>query len=195
MFIIHNCHIIVRVLFVFMYLFCCSTYGHKLSKPSFFLWLEGEVVPKNIPAVNIFDKDKLDKYEVYQVNGRVHYNFDNKSTLIDTNDISVEYMYVLTIDNKLKIVRAEENDIRHVSLTAGEPILSAGNIWIKNGYINKIFFRSGHYRPKLSHYKIMLDYLVSKHFDLTEVSLVQFYEGANISSLTLNDFTNYLKGF
>jgi len=61
--------------------------------------------------------------------------------------------------------------LHHSSFVAGEPVLMAGEIEIKNGKVIYFSRRSGHYEPTTEHSKMFLEYLKTQGFDVSEIKV------------------------
>jgi hypothetical protein len=162
------------------------------EKNSFFLWLEEQIIEPNVSQVKILDKESLTECEVSFNIGKLYTRDiqDYSSKLNDSNE-PLKYVFVLMADELLLVSRAQPG-VRHVSLSSGKPILSAGELWVHHGKIIKIFFMSGHYRPKMSNYKFFIDYLIKNQADLTGLTQIDYYAGNSVLQASLADFIHII---
>lgn len=129
----------------------------KSSIP-FFLWLEVHEVPFNTIQIKFLDKNTLLQNQLKISNGYFTYKVTKKMAHFDSKD--KEYIFVITMNQEL-IVTEGGDDIRHSSLSHGQPVLAAGALKIEHGKLVYIDTESGHYQPSpeflLQAIKILLD--------------------------------------
>ena len=59
--------------------------------------------------------------------------------------------------------------LHHSSFLAGGNVQAAGLFVIDNGYLTKLYAHSGHYRPTEKNIYQLLNYLISRGVDVTDV--------------------------
>lgn len=86
-----------------------------------------------------------------------------------------DYIFVLDQGGRLLTAKLRPGIIHHSTLSAGNPIFAAGEFEMDNGKIKSISNQSGHYFPRTS--SLMIRYLLSEQFDLSNISLENLSEG------------------
>lgn len=130
----------------------------KKNLISFFMWLEGQNLSKEIPYINQLNDEQLRKYTIMVSDGRLYQVNDGKKTLVNYNSPSEEYIFNITLDKKM-ILMTGSNSIRHTSLSRGKPVLGCGNMVVTDGKITSLGLESGHYQPTLDDGKQLLEIL------------------------------------
>lgn len=97
---------------------------------SFFIWLESQPLPRQIPYVTYLTDSELESYRV------------ERSQI--TTDPTKRNLFVIDLSKNLYVVTWKEG-IWHTSLSRGKPVLGAGLIHMEQGVICTIAFESGHY--------------------------------------------------
>jgi hypothetical protein len=110
----------------------------------FFLWLENEEMPFYTIQVEYFDKIRLKDF-CLRVSSQDHLFYNSRGDKANYNE-DKEYLYVITPTKEIAVIEASD-EIRHTTLTCGEPVLGAGSIKIKEGVLSYIDVESGHYQP------------------------------------------------
>jgi len=88
----------------------------------------------------------------------------------DTGKELYEAIFVLDAKMNLYISKASiDGKIHHSSLVAGEPVIMAGTIKVKNGKPYYISDSSGHYRPKSNDVDNFKSVLIQKGFDINNI--------------------------
>ncbi|RUR18427.1 hypothetical protein ELY21_08180 [Legionella sp. km535] len=85
--------------------------------------------------------------------------------------------FTLNVNGELSIFQHIDHDktgIAHSSMNAGVPVVSAGEIEIKNGKLISITEHSGHYRPSLYSMYKTLDYFRKQGVDISDVKVLTF---------------------
>lgn len=161
-------------------------------KTPFFLWLEDEVVDRNISRTNIISAHELDKYKIKIKSGRIHtVNSSIGMQIVNESTEDREYLFIINLNDELLICEAKSGN-RHVSISGGRPVLAAGNLWIKDGMLTKIFFRSGHYLPTLKNYKFTYRFLQDLGVNMTQIKTVDYYLDTTIVSQSLDEFKEFI---
>lgn len=162
------------------------------SNVLFFLWLEDQLVDKNVQRINVISHPELEKYKVKVNSGKIGtYNQHNTFQILSTNNNNKEYLFIIDLDNNLLLLEAKAGN-RHVSLSAGKPVMSAGNLLVNDGQISKIFFKSGHYFPTIESYKYTYEYLKTLGVDMDGLSSIDYYLGTNIISKSPKEFREFV---
>lgn len=112
---------------------------------AFFLWLEKEQVPKNIPIVRYFTNEEAQKYRFVFEEG-LCVDPLSKCPLTLTAK-GKQALFVISLDKELYISH-EGDGVWHSSFTRGRPVLAAGRIEVEKGVITALGFDSGHYLPQ-----------------------------------------------
>jgi len=116
-----------------------TEYVHEDLKPE-----ESEYIKTH--AIRYVRPEELDNYLV---------TFEKGKVLIG-NDAPKDEWYMFVLDAKKKHMYAAikvKGIIHHTSLTQGVPVACAGEFKVKDGKIERITLRSGHYRPTELHAK------------------------------------------
>lgn len=161
-------------------------------KTPFFLWLEGEAVDRNISRINIIPPDELVKLKVQVKNGRLYVGASAEKQVVNPSNVDKEYLFVIDTNNDLLICEAKDKN-KHVSLSGGKPVLSAGNIWLKDGAVTKIFFKSGHYLPGVENYRFTYNFLKIHGVNFKQLRSIDYYLGTTIVMQNVNEFNIFIK--
>lgn len=145
------------------------------SYQSFFLWMEAQLIPKNIPLVNYYSDLKLQSCHVKVVNGYLRKSATNE--LLNT-DPSKRNLYVINIAMELYLEPWKEG-VWHTSLSRGKPVFGAGLLQIEEGIVKMIAFESGHYLPTLQQSFQSLQILRKKKVRFKEPLEVIYFENRN----------------
>lgn len=101
-----------------------------------------------------------------------------------------KWMYV-QMDDTFLLAREKKFQFHHTSLSAGQPVDSAGTFTIKGGKLHKISLVSGHYRPKVIHGHYCLQKMGEQGLDLAglQITYCVVQEGIVIKrKVSIEDF-------
>jgi hypothetical protein len=156
------------------------------DKTPFFMWLEGQEIPYYIFQIELFDDEKLSQlqYNISTEDGLVYNSNCEKTTLNTENE---EYIFVITLDKKILISKSSQT-VRHFSLTAGKPVLSAGSIKILDGKIIYVDGESGHYMPSVFYINQTINLLMNLGANLDEKVNIKYYQDKKVVRKTLAEF-------
>ncbi len=110
----------------------------KSARP-FFLWLETHEVSPYHKCMKFLTEDELREHEL-TIKDSLIYKADKKLTTDDHD----ENLLVITQEGRV-ISYPAGNYLRHVSGTAGKPVLGGGALKTENGVLTEIHCTSGHY--------------------------------------------------
>ncbi|CAM2904287.1 Uncharacterised protein [Legionella steigerwaltii] len=84
--------------------------------------------------------------------------------------------FTLNANGELYIFEHNEgaNRMAHSSMTAGSPVVAAGEIKIENGTLKAITTHSGHYKPSLFNIHRILEYFSHNNVDISQAIVVTF---------------------
>ncbi|HHF0525828.1 TPA: hypothetical protein ACTUT5_002891 [Legionella anisa] len=84
--------------------------------------------------------------------------------------------FTLNANGELYLFEHNEgaDHIAHSSMTAGSPVIAAGEIKIENGVLKAITTHSGHYRPSLFNIHRALEYFSHNNVDISQAVVVTF---------------------
>ena len=115
------------------------------------------------------------------------------STLSMESHGRLEYAaYTINANGELSIFPhlGGTDGLYHSSMNAGAPVVSAGELKIKDGVLLAITTSSGHYNPSLFNIHRTLDYFASHHVDISKVNVLTYFNPAksikNITSRAMN---------
>ncbi len=127
------------------YQFWLDTDPELKSYQSFFLWLETQYVPQNIPMVSYYSEGQLAACCVEIVDGYLV----KKETQEPVSTCRVKRnIFVMDLSQDLYIEQVTEG-VWHSSLSCGKPVLGAGLMEIERGIVKMIALESGHYLPSI----------------------------------------------
>lgn len=153
--------------------------------PSFFFWLEGENLSKDIPYVVYLDSEEKQKMKVCSESGLLHYK--QTGSIVDCSIEGKEYIFVIDLNEDVYIAE-DSKHISHTSLSRGMPVLGAGNILVKNGIVQSIGFVSGHYLPEISDGVQIVKILIEKNVPFSKDSMVTYFRDLEMHTISLNLF-------
>lgn len=126
-------------------------------------------------GVDYLNKEQRIKYDVTIHNGLFYQNgqlFDSTEKI--AHDKKSYVAYTLNANGQLScfehlygLVNDDYQSISHSSINAGAPVLSAGEMEIKQGKLISINTFSGHYNPSLHSLVNFLDYLSERGVDIS----------------------------
>ena len=147
--------------------------------PLFFLWLENQYVPIEVPSIKFLSTDELKNTLVEAKDGLFYYV--QKGTLVNCKP-KKEYLFIIDLNENLFLIEGSTT-IRHDSLSHGNPVLGAGNMIIENGELKVLGFDSGHYQTTIEDGLQVIDILQNKSFFLKdEVSVIYFFQEKKLRS-------------
>lgn len=84
--------------------------------------------------------------------------------------------FTLNANGELYLFEHKEgiDKMAHSSMTAGSPVVAAGEIKIENGVLKAITTHSGHYRPSLFNVHRVLEYFTHNDVDISQAKVVTF---------------------
>lgn len=158
---------------------------------SFFLWLESQLIPKNIPVVDYYSDIELEKCHIEFVEGSLINSVTKRP--INTDEAK-RNLFVINLDQELYVVTWKEGTW-HTSLSRGKPVLGAGLLHIEQGIIKMVAFESGHYLPSLEQGFQSLQILREKNARFYESVEIVYFENRNKYKvlLTVDSMENFPK--
>lgn len=156
---------------------------------SFFLWLESQPIPKNVPVVDYYSDTQLKSCYIELMDGYLKKSDTNE--LINT-DPAKRTLFVIDLSKELYLEVYKEG-VWHTSLSRGKPVLGAGLLHIEQGIIQMIAFESGHYLPSIEQGFQSLQILFEKGVRFKEPFEVVYFENRNKYKILLS--ANYLEQY
>lgn len=126
-----------------------------------------------------FNPEERDMLRVIVRKGAFH---SGRGKVFDTQESISHYKkgfaaFTLNVNGELSVfqhINHDKTGVAHSSINSGLPVLSAGEIEIKNGKLISITEHSGHYRPSLySMYKTLV-YFKNQGIDISDVKVYTF---------------------
>ena len=164
------------------YQFWLNTKPLCQSYQSFFLWLESQPIPKNVPSVLYYSDAQIERCRVELRNG---YLANPHTQALITTDPSVRNLFVIHLSKELYFAPWKEG-IWHTTLSQGKPLLGAGLLHIENGVIRSVPFESGHYLPSLEESFQSLQILKDRGARFSEPFEVVYFENRNKYKVSLS---------
>lgn len=157
---------------------------------SFFLWLESQPIPKNIPVVDYYSDAQLDACRVEIVNGYLRKS--NTHELVNT-DPAKRNLFIINLSKELYL-EAFKDGVWHTSLSRGKPVLGAGLLQIEQGLLKTIAIESGHYLPSLEQGFQSIQILREKGVCFQEPFEIVYFENRNKYKIVISgkDIAQYL---
>jgi hypothetical protein len=155
----------------------------------FFMWLEThEVSPYHARMDYLRPAERmLNKLTV--ADGLVH-----KGHQVFTTAYNSEHLLVINQD--LEIISHPSSEfVRHISLTAGKPVLAAGSIKTLEGIPTEIHSDSGHYLPDEAVGRQMLELLKSKGFQIDDSIPFFYFRNFGEVKTTVGEFLHENKSY
>lgn len=173
------------------YQFWLNTKPISKTYQSFFLWLESQPIPKNVPIVEYYSDTQLQACHITSVDGYLKKSGTNE--LVNT-DPSKRNIFIINLSKELYLETWREG-IWHTTLSRGKPVLGTGLLQIKQGVITTIAFESGHYMPSLEQGFQSLQIFREQGVHFAEPFEVIFFENRNKYKISLfaNDIEQYQK--
>jgi hypothetical protein len=112
---------------------------------SFFLWLESQPIPKNVPVIDYYSDAQLEACRIEIADGYLRKSSTHE--LVNT-DSTKRNLFVINLSKELYL-EAFKDGVWHTSLSRGKPVFGAGLLQIEQGVLRSISFESGHYLPSL----------------------------------------------
>lgn len=167
---------------------------NELNKYQQFSFLHSQKTP--LSPMNWNDtKETRSNFEVgINAQGQLFYKNRDSKDILDSDRIKKEHklepkefkekflMFVISQDNKLYIDQYIRGKKHHNSLVAGEPVRSAGMIKIRDGKIEKLNFKSGHYKPDIYALESFISFL-KEYNDTTQKGNSVFTDSFNPKSI------------
>lgn len=151
---------------------------------SFFIWLEGQNVTFEITSVLFLTEEEISDCEIICRDGKL---FSKSTGELFSSDPIKEYLFIIDLNERL-LVAIGSKSIRHDSLSHGKPLLSAGNLVIEDGIIVKLGLDSGHYQPKISNGKQLIEILREKGAIFSSDAKIEYFENSGKQTLRLEEF-------
>lgn len=85
----------------------------------------------------------------------------------------------------------DKTGIAHSSLTAGAPVICAGEVKIEAGKLKAITTHSGHYRPSLYNMYKALEYFEKRGVDISETKLLSFSDPKTLLNISSKSCKKY----
>jgi hypothetical protein len=120
--------------------------GKEENLLSFFMWLEDQNLPKDVPFIEFLNEQQLSQCTVIVEDGLLYLPSNGQKILVDYNQEDEEYIFNIDLSEHLLLMPASKK-IHHISFSHGKPVLGAGNMTVNKGKISSIQLESGHYLP------------------------------------------------
>ena len=171
------------------YQFWLDTKPLMTDYQSFFLWLETQTIPKNIPVVDYYSDEQLEACRIEIMDGYLRKS--NTYELVNT-DPARRNLFVINLSNNLYLETFKDG-VWHTSLSRGKPVLGAGLLQIEQGFVKSIAFESGHYLPSLEQSFQSIQILRKKAAHFKESFEVIYFENRNKYKvlISINDIEKY----
>lgn len=131
-----------------------------------------------IKQVHYFSETEKLKHTIQFKNGRAYHIDSNPistNTELTTSTKPIPGIFVIDLQGRLILApRKQFGKLHHSSLSAGEPVMMAGEIVIRNGEIISIVNRSGHFKPKSEHIEFTKKYLEINGVDTSKIKFSNF---------------------
>lgn len=183
------------------------------SKPTSFTTYTQQKPPKNNNECVKY-LNQLEKHSniIGFINGKCHINGYELSCNKDYRRKKIPFAFVITQEQEIYAIphnpKADSGsfNINHTSLSAGQPVYGAGEMFIEEGNITSINNISGHYKPGLEHFIYSLKLLKDKGANLNRTKAKFVYcfgfdekyhsykSAANFLEVYLDGFTNDYRG-
>ena len=150
----------------------------------FFMWLENQEIPYTATQIELVRDLENYTYEFSKLE-HLLYACDGKVANLEKD--KVEYLYIITMDKRILIIEGNEQ-IRHLSLSRGKPVLGAGTIRVQAGQVTYLDVESGHYQPTLCHMKQVIDIFNNLGAILKEGVKIKYYRNKKTTNTTLGEF-------
>jgi hypothetical protein len=174
------------------YQFWLDTHPLSTDYRSFFLWMESQPIPKNVPFVDYYSDEKLDACRIEVEDGYLKNAFTHE--LVNT-DSTKRNLFVIDLAKDLYLEPFKEG-VWHTSLSRGKPILGAGLLKVKKGIVKTLAFECGHYLPSLEQSFQSLRVLRERGVRFKKPFEVVYFENRNkykilISENNLDDYQHF----
>lgn len=157
------------------YQFWLDTKPPATDYQSFFLWLESQPIPKNVPVVDYYSDAELEACHIEIANGYLRKS--NTHELVNT-DPARRNLFVINLSKDLYL-EAFKDGVWHTSLSRGKPVLGAGLLQVEQGLVKTIAFESGHYLPSLEQSFQSMQILCERGVRFQEPFEVIYFENRN----------------
>lgn len=146
----------------------------------FFLWLETQFVPKDIPKELYMDTSLREQCQLQVHKDKITYG--DQSSVDHLSDKPIA-LFVLGPDHKLYL-KEEEKDLYHSSFFSAHPVYCAGKILLQKGQIKEVSYESGHYIPSIkAGYQLFLFLRTNGFEQKNEVKISFFYDRNKLTAL------------
>ncbi|MBS0652368.1 MAG: hypothetical protein JSR39_02450 [Verrucomicrobia bacterium] len=174
------------------YQFWIDTRPPRTDYQSFFLWLESQPIPKNVPVVDYYSDEKLEACRIEISDGYLRKSDTHE--LVST-DKSKRNLFVIDLLKELYLEPFKEG-VWHTSLSRGKPILGAGLLQSEEGVVKTVAFECGHYLPSLEQSFQSLQVLRERGVRFKKPFQVVYFENRNkykilISENVLEDYQQF----
>ncbi len=172
------------------YQFWLNTKPPAPDYQSFFLWLESQPIPKNVPVVDYYSDTQLEACRIEIVNGYLRKS--NTDELVNT-DPARRNLFVIDLSKDLYL-ESFKDGVWHTSLSRGKPVLGAGLLQVEQGIVKTIAFESGHYLPSLEQSFQTMEIFREKGVCFQEPLEIIYFENRNKYKIMISksDFKKYL---
>lgn len=120
----------------------------KKACPWFFLWLETQNVPLNIPAITYLKSWEVEDCRMTTKDGLL-------CDFVTEEPLNGSYLYVVDLNNR-SLIHAQEPGIYFSSFSRGKPLKAAAYIQCDDGVISSIKYDSERYVPRTNDHYIQL---------------------------------------
>lgn len=171
------------------YQFWLDTKPPDRNYQSFFLWLESQPIPKNVPVVDYYSDAQLEACRIEIVDGYLRKS--NTHELVNT-DPAKRNLFVVNLSKDLYL-EVFKDGVWHTSLSRGKPVLGAGLLQVEQGLVKTIAFESGHYLPSLEQSFQFMQILREQGVRFQERFEIIYFESRNKYKIMIsgNDIGQY----
>lgn len=127
------------------------------------------------------------KNGLFMKNGKIFDTYD-----MESHKKKTFAAYTLNANGELSLFNhyGLVDQIAHSSLNSGAPVVAAGELQIKSGYLKAITTHSGHYKPSLFNVFRVLEYFTENHVDISKANVITMIDPSQSFS-TIHTEPNY----
>lgn len=166
-------------------------------------WTQKQNKPPLGQCAIYFDKNKRDSCKLEIKNEEFYNIYNTKLENAMYRHSSMPLAFIIAQDYEFYLVTHKPNSepyerkVLHSSLSTGEAIYGAGEIYLKDYRINSINNRSGHYTPGLDHFVYSLKLLKDKGANLDKATVTFYFKSKtdpnDADSRRFNSASNFLE--
>lgn len=125
-----------------------------------------------ISKVTYLNDEERKAYRV-KINKKEQFFYtENEGKLLNTKDEHHPHIFVIAPDESIYSGVYKKGTMNHSSFLSGAPVLAAGELYFKEGKLQTITDKSGHYQPTKEMMAKGLKILQKRGIDLSEVKLI-----------------------